>query len=103
MSDTDHIIASLDEQAKVMLKWATIHQKIKMSATQAVYQKAAETMLDAAEHMRQLDDRYQTAHRGHTIYRTVANDLNNELDRIEQRSISYNLVRAFRIIRNFYK
>jgi len=103
MSDTDDMVIRINEQAAIMLAWANRYRMLKLNAMQAVFQRAGETLMDAAEYVRALDDRYQTAHRGHTIYRTVANDLNKELERIEQRSISYTLVRIFRIIRNFYK
>lgn len=103
MSDTDDMIIRINEQASIMLTWANRYRMLKLNAMQHVFQQAAETLMDAEEYMRTLDEQRRLSANGHHIYRTIADDLNSELERIEQRSISYNLVRLFRIIRNFYR
>jgi Lon protease-like protein len=103
MSATDDIIKRIDDEAEIMLSWAVRHQKLRMPASQAIFQKAAETLMDASEHMRNLDDKYQTASRNLSVYRAVADDLSEELDRAEKYSIGYNLMRIGRIIHNYFR
>ena len=103
MSATDDIVKRIDDQAKVMLGWASRYQMLRLSAMQAVFQRAAETLIDASEHMQTVDDQYQTASRNLSVYRAVADDLSEELDRAEKYSIGYNIMRVARIIRNYYR
>ena len=103
MSDTDDMIIRLNEEAAVMLKWANRYRMLQMNAMQSVFQRAAETLMDAGEHLRLVDDQRLRADRGLGVYRVVADQLSKEIEHAEKRSITYNVIRFGRLIRNFYR